>query len=135
MNRLTAMPAALGAPYKGNTPQPEDPYAEFMNYSKQHGPGFADGPASEGFSRNSPYNGGPTDEALVQTALTYIEDARIHFTAHDRDRRLVMHAEGLPRVEYFPLKNRWREAGSNKRHHGTVDQFVAWYRERAGVRK
>lgn len=107
--RQSAMSPLFAAPYVGGTPQPADPYAAF---------------AEEIFS----------DEKRAQDALSKLEAARVLFTAHDRDRRLVLHAEGRARVEYFPLKNRWRTADSAKRHHGTPEQFVAWFREYEGVR-
>lgn len=106
--RLTAMSPLFAAPYGlHDAPQPADPYTAFA---------------------------GKTEEQQVQSALSKLEAARVPFTAHDRDRRLVLHAEGRARVEYFPLKNRWRTADSAKRHHGTPEQFVAWFREYEGVR-
>lgn len=75
------------------------------------------------------------EEFLVQDALSLLEQAGLRFNAHDADRRLVLHTEGLARVEFFPLKQRWCEAGSPKRNHGDVHAFITWYRERAAVRK
>jgi hypothetical protein len=105
--RLTAMSPLFAAPFGlHDTPQPADPYAAVW---------------------------GNIEEQQVQNALAKLKEARVPFTAHDRDRRLVLHAEGRARVEYFPLKNRWRTADSAKRHHGTPEQFVAWFREYEGV--
>lgn len=106
--RQTAMSPLLAAPYLGGTPQPADPYASF-------------------------YATIDSEEGRIQIALTKLKSVGITFTAHDRDRRIVLHAAGRARVEYFPQKNRWRTADSSKRHHGTPDQFVAWFREYEGV--
>lgn len=71
----------------------------------------------------------PEEEEHVQSCLAKLEEEGVRYSAEDRDRRIIIRVHGLPRVEYFPAKNRWRVAGDSKRHHGTVEQLVSWIKE------
>jgi hypothetical protein len=69
------------------------------------------------------------EEGHVQQCLAKLEEARVRFSSERNDRRILIHVIGLPRVEYNPAKNRWRAAGSTKRHFGTVEQLLTWIKE------
>jgi hypothetical protein len=72
---------------------------------------------------------GDPEEGHVQACLSKLEEQGIRYSAEDHDRRIIIRVTGLPRTEYFPAKNRWRAAGESKRHHGTVEQLIAWIKE------
>lgn len=73
----------------------------------------------------------PGSEQYVQSVLTALEIAGVRYVAEDHDRRILISRPGLPRVEYFPAKNRWRTAANSKKVHGDVGQFLAWLKESA----
>jgi hypothetical protein len=66
------------------------------------------------------------EEGHVQTCLATLEEGGIKYAAEDQDRRVIIKLTGLPRVEYFPAKNRWRVAGNPKKQHGTAAELVEW---------
>jgi hypothetical protein len=75
------------------------------------------------------YSADNAEEGHVQLCLATLEEHRIRYVAEEGDRRIIIRVIGLPRVEYFPAKNRWRVAGNPKKQHGSADQLVKWIKE------
>lgn len=69
---------------------------------------------------------------LKETTLLKLERSGLTYTLVKNGDVAVFRIPNSMTVDFYTRKNRWRVRGYPKTTHGTVDEFIAWFRTELG---
>jgi hypothetical protein len=67
-------------------------------------------------------------EYTKETNLRRLEASGLKYALAENDEEAIFRQSGRPNVRFYTRRNRWKVAGAKKTTHGTVDEFIGWYR-------